>query len=79
MKQISEWLMKPMVKINVSIPQGGISTHKSSIEYDLALCYPLSSKYHDSLYHGLIDQSTPPTKFSHSLDFQVDGPNCDQG
>jgi len=54
-----EWIAKPMVKTNFSIPQYGINTHKSSIEYSLDLCYPLSSTCHDSLYHDPLDQSTP--------------------
>jgi len=70
--------MKPMVKTKFSIPQDRINTHKSSIEFYLDFIYPLSSTCHDSLYHDWLDQFAPPTSLSHSLDFQVVGPNCDQ-
>ena len=70
--------MKPMVRTNFSIPQDGINTHNSILEHDLDLCYSLSSTCHEYLYSDPLDQSSPPASFSHSLDFQVVGSNCDQ-
>lgn len=36
-----EWLIFPMVKTNFSIPQDGINTHNSTLEYDSNLYHPL--------------------------------------
>lgn len=79
MEEIPEWLMKPMVKTNTSILQDDVTVHNSSLEYDLDFCFPLSSICHDSLYRDMLDQSTPPANFSHSLYFQSIGPNWVQG
>lgn len=59
MKEALEWFMKPMVKPNLSIPQDGIDTHKSRLEYDLDACHPLSSLSHDLLPLDLLDKSLP--------------------
>lgn len=70
--------MKPAMKTNYSILQDDVIVHNSILESDLDFCYPLSSTCHDSLYHDLLEKSIPPASFSHSFDFQVVGPNCDQ-
>jgi len=73
MEEIPEWIMKPMVKTNSSILQDDLTVHKSSLNS----CYPLSL-HALALYCDFPNQSTPPTSFSHSLDFRVAGSNCDK-
>jgi len=78
MKEVLEWLRKPIEKTHSSIPQEVINVHNSSLEFDLYLCHPPSSTSCDCLYHDSLDQSIPLASCSHSLDSQATGSICDQ-
>ncbi len=58
-----------MVKTNSSILQDDVAIHDSNLESNPDFYYPLSSTYHDSLYHGTPNQLTPLAIFLHSLNF----------
>lgn len=78
-EETPKWITKPRVKVNPLIPQDDISTLNNNIEYGSIesvtssrdIFHPPSSTCYDSRYHDFLDQSTPPTSFSCSLNFQL--------
>jgi len=55
MEEISECLMKPIVKTRSSISQDDVTVHNSSLKANADFCYPISSTYPNYLYHDLLD------------------------
>jgi len=55
MEEIPKWLMKSMVNTNSSILKDDAIVRNSSLKSDLDFCYLLSYKFHDSLYHDLLE------------------------
>lgn len=86
MEETLEWFMHPMVKVNSSTPQDdpiilNLNPKSHSIEsitFLRDICHPPSSTCHYSLYRDLLNQFAPPNSYSHSLDYQFVGSNCDR-
>jgi len=49
------------------VSQDFVAVRNSSLKANPNFCYPLSSTYPESLHHDSLEQSVPPTSFSHSL------------